>query len=58
MSNNPLAKNVYVRLQKKRSSSRVMKLGKKRSTSRTMLDVEIQTIDDQFGDKPMKSQII
>ena len=58
MSNSPLAKNVYVRLQKKRSSSRVMKLGKKRSTSRTILDVEIQTIDDKFGDKPMKSQII
>ena len=32
-----------------------MKLGKKRSTSRakTILEVEIQTIDDQFGDKPM-----
>ena len=52
MSNNPLT-NVYVRLQKKRSSSRVMKLGKKRSTSRTILDVEIQTIDDQFGEEPM-----
>ena len=65
MSNIPLT-NVYVRQQKKRSSSRVrsvqqpdyrrdniistmyIKLGKKRSTSRTktILEVEIQTIDD------------
>jgi hypothetical protein len=72
MSNNPLT-NVYTRLQKKSSSSRVIpvlkgkykmngliskmytKLGKKRSTSRakTILEVEIQTIDDRFGDKPM-----
>jgi hypothetical protein len=72
MSNNPLT-NVYERLQKKRSSSRVLpekkatykkntlitklytKLGKKRSTSRTktILEVEIQTIDDRFGDEPM-----
>jgi hypothetical protein len=31
------------------------KFGKKRSTSRTktILEVEIQTIDDQFGDEPM-----
>ena len=70
--------NVYVRLQKKISPSRVrpvqqpdyrrdtiistmyIKLGKKRSTSRTktILEVEIQMIDDKFGDKPMKSQII
>ena len=36
-------------------SKMYMKLGKKRSTSRakTILEVEIQTIDDQFGDKPM-----
>jgi hypothetical protein len=72
MYNNPLT-NVYRRLQKKRSSSRVLpakkptymmnhmistmytKLGKKRSTSRakTILEVEIQTIDDRFGDEPM-----
>jgi len=72
MHNNPLT-NVYRRLQKKRSSSRVIpatkikykmnhmiskmykKLGKTRSTSRTktILEVEIQTIDDRFGDEPM-----
>jgi len=72
MSDNPLT-NVYTRLQKKRSSSRVRmlpkvkyrktmlitklytKLGKKRSTSRTktILEVELQTIDDRFGDEPM-----
>jgi hypothetical protein len=72
MSNNPLT-NVYNRLQKKRSTSRVLpekkatyrrntlitklytKLGKKRSTSRTktILEVEIQKINDRFGDKPM-----
>ncbi|OEU17035.1 hypothetical protein FRACYDRAFT_239636 [Fragilariopsis cylindrus CCMP1102] len=71
-SNNPLT-NVYTRLKKKRSSSRVLpvkkikykindliskaytKLGKKRSTSReqTVLDVEIQMIDDRYGDEPM-----
>jgi hypothetical protein len=71
MSDNPLT-NVYTKLQKKRSSSRVLpamkvkhkmnnlmskmykKLGKKRSTSRTkiILEVEILTIDDQFGDEP------
>jgi hypothetical protein len=72
MYNNPLT-NVYERIQKKRSSSRVIpatkqtyrmnhmiskmytKLGKKRSTSqaKTILDVELQTIDDRFGDEPM-----
>jgi hypothetical protein len=72
MSDNPLT-NVYTRLQKKRSASRVLqvlkirqqmnnlistmykKLGKRRSTSRTkeILEVEIQTIDDRFGDKSM-----
>ena len=31
------------------------KLGEKRSTSRakTILEIEIQTIDDRFGDEPM-----
>jgi hypothetical protein len=72
MYNNPLT-NVYRRLQKKISSSRVIpvmkpkykmnhmisrmytKLGEKRSTSRTktILEVEIQTIDNRFGDEPM-----
>jgi (p)ppGpp synthase/HD superfamily hydrolase len=71
MSDNPLT-NVYTRLQKKRSSSRVLpvlkskqqmnnlistmykKLGKKRSTSRkAILEVQMQKIDDQFGDEPM-----
>jgi hypothetical protein len=72
MSDNPLT-NIYIRLQKKRSSSRVLpvlkdnykmnnliskmytKLGKKRSTSRTksILEVELQTIDDRSGDEPM-----
>ena len=69
MSNNPLT-NVHNRLQRKRSTSRViqvqkanykkknqiskmyMKLGKKRSINRakTVLEVEIQTVDDPFGD--------
>ena len=68
-----MTKNVYTRLQKKRSSRRVSlvlqarykmnslmstiyaKLGKKRSTSRakSILKVEIQTIKDRFGEKPM-----
>jgi hypothetical protein len=72
MSDNPLT-NVYIRLKKKRSSSRVTpikkttyrkntlitksytKLGIKRSTSRekTILEVELQKIDDRFGDEPM-----
>jgi hypothetical protein len=72
MYNNPLT-NVYKRIQKKRSSSRVIpatkqkyrmnhiiskmytKLGEKISTSRakTILEVELQTIDDRFGDEPM-----
>jgi hypothetical protein len=71
MSNNQLT-NVYTRLHKKRSSSRVIpamkakykknnlismmykKMGKRRSTSRTKttLEVEIQMIDDRFGDEP------
>ena len=71
MHNNPLT-NVFKRMKKKRSSSRVLQakktkykmnhmisklytqLGKKRSTSRTkiVMDVEIQEIDDRFGDVP------
>ena len=71
MHNNPLT-NVFKRMKKKRSSSRVVqakktkykmnhmisklytKLGKKRSTSRTkiVMEVEIQEIDDRFGDVP------
>ena len=71
MHNNPLT-NVFKRMKKKRSSSRVlqattmkykmnniiskmyMKMGKKRSTSRakTVMEVELQTIDDRFGDVP------
>ena len=74
MSDNALT-NVYTRLQKKRSSSRVSspvlqakykmnslmsalytKLGEKRSTSRARTvwkEIEIQTIEDRFGDESM-----